>query len=90
MLDEAGLACSGWRFRSGKDVLARWLTVAALCVMADPLAMAGELTSHRIVRGAQQVQDLTFPSEPSTLSAVSQPQMAIYKPEAKGRSRRLC
>jgi dienelactone hydrolase len=83
MRDVASLALP-WRCGRRVNVLVRCLIVAALCAMCGPLAAADELTPDRIERGAQQAQDLMFPSEASSVSAVSRPQMAIFKPEGIG------
>lgn len=57
-------------------------TFVVLCAASAGAQVPGQEQWIRSL--ATQASDLTFPAEPATFSALSSPQMAIYKPEGAG------
>lgn len=61
----------------------RWIVVAAvLAVSGAPHALAQPASA--LLSSASQAKDLEFPAEPSSLSFLSSPRMALYKPDGTG------
>ena len=65
-----------------KSLLAAWSIV--ICLAAFALTLPAQAQSNALLRSAMLARDLDFPTEPSRLTAFTNPSLALFKPDGPG------